>query len=294
MPHALAVALLSIGVVVVVALVGLRLFAELRDEALEFQNRAPQLAQQVESDPTVGSAARQFGLGDKLDKFSDDVAGAFNFSNASVSTISTAASLGSAVFVVWLFGVMMLFSAPGFIKGAMNQMGDVDRRDRIGAVLAVGYWKSWQYFAFMLVRAIVYGTITWIVAFAFGVQAPTLLAVWVAVWSFLPSVGLLIGAVLVAVVTAFTSGWLAVGFIIGFILGQFFDVHYVTRRIHERTVKVGSSLTLGAAIIGFGLYGFGGTIIACMFLFFALAVLDELRPDPNAPRVDQVDAPGPT
>jgi predicted PurR-regulated permease PerM len=293
MPHAAAVAVLSVGIVVVVVAVGLRLFSELRDEANQFQQNAPQLTQQVESNPTVGSAAKQFGLGDKVQNFANDIAGAFNFSGASVSTISTVASLGSAVFAVWLFGVMMLFSAPGFIRGAMNQMGGTERGDRIGAVLAVGYWRSWQYFAAMLVRSAAYGTLTWVVAFACGLQAPTLLAVWVAVWSFVPSVGLLIGGLLVAAVALFSSFWFAGGALLTYVLAQLLDARFVTTQIHRRTVKIGPSLTLAAAIIGFGLYGFGGTVIACVLLFFAIAVLDELRPDPAERSRDEPDTPLP-
>jgi predicted PurR-regulated permease PerM len=293
MPHALAVALLSIGIVVVVAAVGLRLFTELRDEANQFQTRAPQLTQQVESNRTFGSAAKQFGLGDKVQNFANDIAGAFNFSDASVSTISAVASLGSAVFVVWLFGVMMLFSAPGFIRGAMNQMGGTSRGDRLGTILAVGYWRSWQYFAAMLVRSIAYGVLTWVVAWAFGLQTPTLLAVWVAVWAFVPSVGLLIGGMLAAVAALFSSFPLAGGLLIAFVVAQLLDARFVTTQIHRRTVKIGPSLTLAAAIVGFGLYGFGGTIIACTLLFFAVAVLDELRPDPAAAPRDEPGTPPP-
>jgi predicted PurR-regulated permease PerM len=286
MPHAMAVALLSVGIVVVVGLVGFRLFAELRDEANQFQTKAPTLAQDVESNPTVGSAAQQFELGEKVEKFANDIAGAFNFSDASVSTLSTAASLGSAAFVVWLFGVMMLFSAPRFLEGAADQLGSTARRERVAKIVAVGYWRAWQYFAAMLVRGLAYGAATWVVAWTLGLEAPTLLAVWVALWSFLPSIGLLIGGLLAAIVALFSSFAMGGELLVGFIVAQVLDARFVTSRIHGSTVKVGPSLTLAAAIIGFGLYGFGGTVIACAVLFLGIAVLDELRPLADEPDPD--------
>lgn len=278
MPHAAAVALVSVGLVVFVALVGLRLFTELKGEAEQFQSNAPQIAANIESSSTVGEAAKQFGLGDKIERLANDVAGAFNFNESSVSALSTAASIGSSLFIVWLFGVMMLFSAPAFLTGAQGQIRSERSRDRARTVVAAAYANAWQYTATSGARSMGYGLATWVLAWSTDLQAPTLLAVWVALWSFVPAVGLLIGGMLVAIIAMFSSFATAGVLLTFFVIAQILDVQFLQRRIDRNNVHVGPALTLVAAIIGFGLYGFGGVVVFCTWTFFVLAVLDQMRP----------------
>jgi len=280
MPHWVAVALVSLGVVAFVAFLGLRLFTELKGEAEEFQQRAPTIAENVDSS---SAAMLQFGMGDKIIRLSEDVAGGFRFDGADVSTLSTAASIGSSLFVVWLFAVMMLFSAPAFLAGAGRQISDGRRKERLEGVLAAAYVNSWEYLALCTGRALAYGAMTWFVAWLVGIPSPTLLSVWVALWAFVPRFGLVIGGSMVALVAMFESFPVAGIVFAAYIVASVVDATTVQRRIEDHTVHVGSALTMVAAMVGFGLFGFGGTIVFCVVLFFGLAILDQIRPEPTAP-----------
>jgi predicted PurR-regulated permease PerM len=141
----------------------------------------------------------------------------------------------------------------------------------------------------MSLRALAFGIVTYLACRLLGVETPLLLAVWVALWAFVPYVGLLMGGAAIGLVAALHSpvgSMLVLGAVL---MVQAGDAWFVQRRIDAASMRFGPFLTLSSALVGFNLYGPGGLILAVLASQLGLSILadigtlnDPKTPDPGA------------
>ena len=131
---------------------------------------------------------------------------------------------------------------------------------------------------------VVEGLLVYLIARRADVPGPAALAVWVALWSLIPVVGLYIGAVpIVAFAGAgstTTAAFVALAFVV---MGA--TEWFVFRRIERRVLRVGSFLTALALFTGLELYGFTGALLLLLIVVLGVAMVAEVGPDEVAETV---------
>lgn len=263
----LAVTAVAIGALATLGAVG---FGELRSESTRFADRAPAAARELESRPGLGSVLGDLRFSEQIDRAAARAAGAFDLGGRDLPGIATAVGgrLSSA-FIVWVLAVMLVFTGPAMVGGALGLLRS-DHRTIADDVLGRAYGATLRYLGWTSVRALVAGAAVFVVASAAGIDMPALLAVVAALLAYVPRVGIVLGILPVALVGLLDSSALAV-VALGLGIGlQLVDVLVVQPRITARSTEVGMLITLVALALGFTLYGvagvFVGLTIACMIV----------------------------
>ncbi|MFZ4668358.1 MAG: AI-2E family transporter [Microthrixaceae bacterium] len=263
----LAVTAVAIGALATLGAVG---FGELRSESTRFADRAPAAARELESRPGLGSVLGDLRFSEQIDRAAARAAGAFDLGGRDLPGIATAVGgrLSSA-FIVWVLAVMLVFTGPAMVDGALGLLRS-DHRTIADDVLGRAYGATLRYLGWTSVRALVAGAAVFVVASAAGIDMPALLAVVAALLAYVPRVGIVLGILPVALVGLLDSSALAV-VALGLGIGlQLVDVLVVQPRITARSTEVGMLITLVALALGFTLYGvagvFVGLTIACMIV----------------------------
>jgi len=278
------IALTAVGVAVI-GLLGTGLFNDLRSEADQFRAQAPAAARRIEHSGQLGALARDVDLAPKVEDLSGRLAGRFRFDQSEMGGL--AARLGSsasAVLAVWMLALMLVITGPDLVKGVLGASRP-DTAARLRWVLDHAYRRTCRYVGFMSLRSLGFGVVTYVGCRLFGVEVPILLAVWVAIWAFVPYVGLLMGGATVALVVALHSPVVA-AFVLGaVVVTQACDAWFVQRRIDATSMRFGAFLALSSALVGFSLYGPGGMILAVLVAQLGLSILADVGTlnDPNTP-----------
>ncbi|HTS15486.1 MAG TPA: AI-2E family transporter, partial [Candidatus Sulfotelmatobacter sp.] len=282
------VALTAVGVGVI-GLLGTGVFNDLRSEAGEFHAQAPTAAHKIEDSGQLGALARDVDLAPKIQQLSGRLADRFQFDQREMGGL--AARLGSsasAVLAVWMLALMLVITGPNLVDGMLGAFRP-DTAARLRWVLGRAYRRTTRYVGLMGLRAIGFGVVTYAACRFFGVDVPILLAVWVALWAFVPYVGLLMGGATIALVVALHSPVEAMFVLAAVVVVQAGDASFLQRRIDAASMRFGAFLALSFALVGFSLYGPGGLILAVLLAQLGLSILadigtlnDPTTPDPGA------------
>jgi predicted PurR-regulated permease PerM len=281
MPRGLAILIVGVLTLVALGAVVFMGFDDLNTEAKRAERALPRAAAQLEESDEFSEFAEAFDLEDRARRFSDELPEQLR-GRVGLRGVRSATSTGAAFLVIVVLTLFTLIYAPRFFESALAQIDDPDRRDRVESTLRRGYRRGWTYLALHLIKAIVAGVLTVVVCSLADVPAPVVLGIWVGIWSFVPDVGIVVAAlpiVMLAVLTSFTA---AAVLLVLFVTYQILEGIYGQRWIEDRTVHVGPALTFLVGLVGFEIYGFGGTVMAVILLVFAVAVADEIAPDDDA------------
>lgn len=276
-PRALALLVVAVGPVLVLGFLVYRTYDDLDRQVDRAQQEAPEAARELERSSRFGDLAREVDLSSRVDELVDGLPDRLRGGTPAEALRSTA-TRGAAFFATFVLMVFFLVSGPRGVKAAVAQVRDPDRRAVVDRVVHAAYWRWWSYVVLSLARAVVIGLGAFLVLDAVGVPAPTVLAIWVAVWSLVPGVGLVVGSfapVLLAVSVSFEA---AGALLAGALVLQIVDGILVQPRIESRSMHVGPFLVLLAGVLGLELYGVGGMVGAVALVVGAVAVLDELAP----------------
>lgn len=142
--------------------------------------------------------------------------------------------------------------------------------DAFGASMA-------HYLGGLAIILIAQGALSALALFALGVPYPLVLGAWVSVTAIIPFVGAFLGA-LPAVLVAFTvSPTVVLLTVILFVVIQQFESSFLTPRIQGQTLRVHPILVFLAVIIGGGVAGMLGVILAVPTLAAGRVIFDFLR-----------------
>jgi predicted PurR-regulated permease PerM len=276
MPTWVAIVLVSLLAAAVAGAVGARIYDEVNRQARDLANAVDEAVTTLEQSPRYGETVDRLDLRERADEFTSTVLDDVSFDGSRLTEIAPSLASGAGdVFVIWLFAVMLLAAGPQFVRSFVALFpSDVTKR-RVQHVLRVAHHRSARFVGFMALRAFVYFLLTLLVGEVLDLRVPTILAVTMAVVSFVPRFGLMIGAMPFAVVAALRSPDLVLPVMLLAIVIQAVDAVYVQIPLERRSVPVGSLALLVFAIIGWSLEGTWGLILGVAGSAFVAAAIDE-------------------
>ncbi len=267
----LITALLALSVSAIAAL-GL---TELQGESAKFQRNVPAAVRNLEGTEGLGSLIKKLQIADDIERFADQITNQVRFRNADLRGIASRVGEGaSAVFVVWILTVMIIFTGPSMVNGAI-ELAPETKREPIRWVLKLAYSTSTKYMGFMALQSLAVLLITFSVSTWLGIDLPGLLAVTAALLAFVPYVGIFAGALPLALLALLNGPEQALAVLVGAFILQMLDAYLVQRKVDHATVPVGIFPTMLAAMIGFSLRGPGGLLIGVALATMAMAVLSD-------------------
>ena len=267
----LITALLALSVSAIAAL-GL---TELQGESAKFQRNVPAAVRDLEGTEGLGSLIKKLQIADDIERFADQVTNQVRFRNADLRGIASRVGEGaSAVFVVWILTVMIIFTGPTMVNGAI-ELAPETKREPIRWVLKLAYSTSAKYMGFMALQSLAVLLITFTVSTGLGIDLPGLLAVTAALLAFVPYVGIFAGALPLALLALLNGPEQALAVLVGAFILQMLDAYLVQRKVDVATVPVGIFPTMLAAMIGFSLRGPGGLLVGVALATMAMAVLSD-------------------
>ncbi|MFN7150359.1 MAG: AI-2E family transporter [Microthrixaceae bacterium] len=272
-----AVAVLGLTALVAGAFAGVAAvtMTELRDESALFRESVPRAVDRLERMEGIGTVIDDLGLDDALRTISDHLADRVQFRGPDLPGLATeVGGRASAVFVIWILTVMLVFSGPSMVHGMLTLVPD-DRRDAARQVLELAYGRSVRYLGLTALRSLAMLVITFVAAKALGLGMPGLLALTAAVLAFVPYVGVLLGGIpvaLMALLDGTTEAMLVLGAVVAL---QVLDSLVVQPRIDRRSMQLGLFPTMVAVMIGYSLRGPGGLLIAVAIAAMLVGIVND-------------------
>jgi predicted PurR-regulated permease PerM len=273
---------LLIVVVVLVGTIGGVIYAaigDVRRELDHLQEVAPEAAQRIEDSERYGEAARDFRLRERVEDFVEDLPERLAGGDTP-EVIRSATTRGIAYFVSFILTLFLVLHGPRMVSGGLGQIRSRERRAYIERVLRRAYERAWRYLIGTIGIALLSGLYAYAWCRIADLPGAIVLAIFVALASVLPNVGIMIGAIPVVLLAAGvdpSSGW-PFTLIALFALWQVIDVVVLRRRLARASIAIGPVVTTLVAMLGFDLYGIGGALVGVALAVFVVSVVDELAP----------------
>lgn len=280
-PRGVAVLVVMGGLVAATAGVGYGLVDDIGDETRRLQSAAPARAQDLERSERFGEVARDLELADRTRRFLDQLPERLR-GGTPAEALRAAATRGVAFLATGVLTVFLLLHGPRLARGAVRQVRDDARRERLETLGVDVYRRAFGYAGSNLAMALAAGLFAYAVARAAEVPGPAPLGVWVGLWDLVPLAGATIGALPIVALAAATSGERALVVALVFVAYQLLENLAVQRRVEAGTVRVGPFLTLLAGLVGLELSGVAGALLCVLAVTIAVAVAVALvPPDPG-------------
>jgi len=275
MARGLAILLVTVVTLGVIGGLGYGAFDDLSNQLTRLERAAPRAARDVERSDRFGEFAREIDLGERVDGFVENLPARLQGGDQ-VDAIRNAATRGVTFLITGVLTVFLLISGPRLVRSGLDQIDDPHDRADIALVLSRAHRRWFTYLVLTLARSSLAGLVTYVVALRVDVPGPVLLALWVAAWSLIPTIGVAVGSVALALLTVPDSFELA-GSVLALMIGyQVLEAVFIQPRIEARSLHVGSFLTFVAGAAGLEAYGVGGMIGALVAVVFAASLLREL------------------
>ena len=253
---------------------------DVHDSLDELQRAAPEAAASLEERygwaADVGVQARVQDAVDALDqRLSDD-------------PVSEAIGIVPAYFVTAILMLFLLAYGRRYVESFAEQFRDPQRRRTVRTVAVQAGVRGRRYLLFALANSIVNGVVVGALAAALDLPAAVSLGVAVGVLTLLPLIGVIVGGVPTMLLAFGLEGW-RVGAIVAVVLValQLVEAIVVRRAVDPQTVRVGPTVPIVGALLGFELYGVGGAMYGVALAVIGLATLDtagSMRDDVPASR----------
>lgn len=272
-----AVAVLGLTALVAAAFAGFAAVAmtELRTESEVFRESVPKAVDRLERMEGIGTVIDDLGLDDALREIGDHLAERVEFRGPDLPGIATeVGGRASAVFVVWILTVMLVFSGPAMVRGLLSTAPE-GRREAVAEVLRLAYGRAVRYLGLTALRSLAMFVITFVAAEALGLGMPGLLALTAALVAFVPYVGVLLGGIPVALMALLDGTVESLLVLAAVALLQALDTLVLQPRIDRRSMQLGLFPTLVASMIGYSLRGPGGLLIGVAVVALLVAIIDD-------------------
>lgn len=275
MPKFVAVLVLTAAVAGIVAGLAATGLVEMQAESTRFRDSVPTAVRELEQVDGIGNVIKDLRLADDIEQFATDISDRLRFKGADVPGLaSKVGGSASAVFVVWILTVMLVFTGPSMVDAALR-LAPESQRETMHSVLRTAYGRSVRYLGLMALRSIAVGLITFTAATSLGLDMPGLLATVAALLAFVPYVGIIGGALPLALMALINGPTEALAVLVGALVLQTLDAILVQRRIDASSVPLGMFPTLVAAMIGFSLRGPGGMLVAVAIATLLISIVND-------------------
>lgn len=288
MRRGLALPVVLVPLLALVGLVTWGVVGDLDTQITRLQRDIPEVAAEIEAGEQFGDAAREFGLAEKAQEFADTL-------RRPSSRVGEEAVGGASTWVLTLIlTVFALGWGPRFADAALRQVPE-GRRDRAARVVGRAFNQSQVYIEVAVLLAVVTGLVAWCAFRLIDLPAPTPLALVVGVGTLVPSIGI----VLATLPAALLAGGLvspSTGIALGVgALGVQIVHAVVLRRATREAAHPGAAVIVISFVIGYELYGVGGSVVGTCVTVFLAALLDSIaeeeREDIPIPASMALDAP---
>ena len=162
---------------------------ELRNESHRFRDAVPGAVDRLERSEGIGTVIDDLRLDDSVRSIADQAVRRAQFDGPDLPGLATAiGGRVSAVFVVWILSVMLVFTGPTMVRSLVDQ-APTGARDEVDLVLRQAYGRTIRYLALTSLRAVAAASSRSRAATLLGLDMPGLLAIIAALAAFVPYVG---------------------------------------------------------------------------------------------------------
>ncbi|MFC7534446.1 AI-2E family transporter [Actinoplanes sp. GCM10030250] len=277
LPRGAAVAIVALSVVGLLAGGLVALIPPLITQTTELINNAPDTIDSLRRSETVNELVQRYDIVNKV----QSAINAGTVGNAVGGVVGGAKLLFGTIFNVLTVLVLTIYFMAAFerIKEAGYSLVPSSRRDRVRLLTDEILTKVGAYMVGALAIAILAGLSTFALALALGLAYPFALAVVVAVFDLIPQIGATLGAVIVSLVGLASSVTDGIVCIVFFVVYQQVENYLIYPNVMRRSVKVSDVAALVAALVGVGLFGVVGALVAIpMVAAIQLIMREVLQP----------------
>ena len=265
LPRPLAILLVYLGLVLLIAGVGLLVVPPVVDQAGELANDAPGYVRDLQENETLRDLDERYGLVDRLEEQAATLPG--RIGDAAGTLQSIAGSIVNGAFqtvTILTVAFFLLLDGRRIARFLLAQRGLGRARVAHRTEIALRIYRSTAgYVTGATSIAAINGFLSFLVLTILGVPFAVPLGVTMAFFGFIPLVGATIGGVIVAIVTLFqdfprdTIVW-----VLYLVVYQQIENSVLQPAIFRRTVNVPPLAVIVAILIGSALLGIVGALLA--------------------------------
>jgi predicted PurR-regulated permease PerM len=260
LPHGAAVAIVALTLLALLAGGVIALIPPLVTQTTQLINNVPDFIQSLQRNQTINDLIQRYDIMNKVQSALD----AGTVGNALGGVVGGAKLVFGTIFNVLTVLVLTIYFMASFerIKESGYALVPATRRGRVRLLTDEILTKVGAYMVGALAIAVLAGFCTWVFALIVGLAYPFALAVVVAVFDLIPQIGATLGAIIVSLVgfaSSLTTGIVCIAF---FIVYQQVENYLIYPNVMRRSVKVSDVAAVVAALLGVGLFGVIGALVA--------------------------------
>ncbi|MET0495956.1 MAG: AI-2E family transporter [Actinoplanes sp.] len=277
LPRGLAVTVMALTVVALLCGGIFALIPPLVTQTGQLINNVPDFIGSLQRNEAVNDLVTRYDILTKV----QNAINAGTVTNALGGVVGGAKLLFGTIFNVLTVIVLVIYFMAAFdrIKESGYALVPRSRRDRVRLLTDEILSKVGAYMVGAIAIAVLAGLSTWLFAVIVGLAYPFALAVVVAVCDLIPQIGATLGAIIVSLVGLASSLTTGIICIVFFIVYQQVENYLVYPNVMRRSVKVSDVAAVTAALLGVGLFGVIGALIAIpMVAAIQLIVREVINP----------------
>jgi predicted PurR-regulated permease PerM len=259
-PRGAAVAIVALTLLALLSGGLIALIPPLVTQTSQLIQNVPDFIQSLQRNQTVNDLVERYDILNKVQSALD----AGTVGNALGGVVGGARLVFGTIFNVLTVLVLTIYFMASFdrIKEGAYALVPASRRTRVRLLTDEILTKVGAYMVGALSIAVVAGFCTWVFALIVGLAYPFALAVVVAVCDLIPQIGATLGAIIVSLVGLASSITTGIVCIVFFIIYQQVENYLIYPNVMRRSVKVSDVAAVVAALLGVGLFGVIGALVA--------------------------------
>ena len=260
LPRGLAVTVIALTVVLLLCGGVLALVPPLVTQTGQLIENVPGYIESLQRNEAVRDLVQRYDILNKVQSALD----AGTVTNALGGVVGGAKLLFGTIFNVLTVIVLVIYFLAAFDRIKENGYALVprSRRQRVRLLTDEILGKVGAYMVGAIAIAVLAGACTWVFAVVVGLAYPFALAVVVAVCDLIPQIGATLGAVIVSLVGLADSLGTGIACIVFFLIYQQIENYLIYPNVMRRSVKVSDVAAVTAALLGVGLFGVIGALVA--------------------------------
>ena len=266
LPRWIAVIVVLLAVLGVVGAVTVGLATELLASLDDLRASAPEAAAELE---TRYDWMADLSVADRVQDFVDELD-----ERVRKDAVSQAAETAPTYVVTGILMLFLLAYGRRYFEGFVDQFPE-ERREDLRLVGGSAALRGRLYLLVALGQSILYGLLVGWLCWMFDLPAAISLGFAVAVCTPLPMIGVLVGGVPALLLAFGLEGWrTGLAVLVWLVVLQAVEAAVVRPYVDARSVRVGPTIPIIVALLGFELYGIGGAIYGFALAVITLAALD--------------------
>lgn len=260
LPRGLAVTVIALAVVLLICGGVFALIPPLVTQTGQLIENVPGYIESLQRNEAVRDLVQRYDILNKVQGALD----AGTVTNALGGVVGGAKLVFGTIFNVLTVIVLVIYFLAAFdrIKESGYALVPASRRPRVRLLTDEILGKVGAYMVGAIAIAVLAGASTWVFAVVVGLGYPFALAVVVAVCDLIPQIGATIGAVIVSLVGLADSLGTGIACIVFFLIYQQVENYLIYPTVMRRSVKVSDVAAVTAALLGVGLFGVIGALVA--------------------------------